>query len=99
MTTEQKHEISIPGLPEGYRLVRVDIKQNDRYRNGDGTSTIVGCEIVIKKIKPRRIVLEETDEDNVESNQHGVAWRGQYFGDHNQVCVLSPKIWRQAREE
>ncbi len=58
--TEQT--IDVTGLPEGYRLVCVDIKQNDRYRNDDGTSTIRGCEIVIEKIKPRRIVLEETEE-------------------------------------
>lgn len=51
MTTEQKHEIEIPGLPGRYRLVRVDIKQNDMYR------------IVVEKTKPRRIVLEETGED------------------------------------
>lgn len=65
MTTEQKHtmvkqvhQIEIPGLPEGYRLVRVEIT-NDRYRNDDGTSTIRGCSIVIEKIQQRRIVFVE----------------------------------------
>ncbi len=66
MTTEQKHLIDIPGLPDGYRLVSVNIKQNDRYRNDDGTSTIAGCDLVIEKIKPR-IVLEETGRWHVNS--------------------------------
>lgn len=78
MTT--KHEIEVPDLPEGYRLVSVNIKQNDRYRNDDGTSTIAGYDLIIEKIKPRRIVLEDTqgdmpvDEDNTDWIYHRSKW-------------------------
>lgn len=67
MTTEQKHEIEIPGLPEGWRAVAYRrLKNGDFYLNEQ-------CEIVenyalkifaliVEKIKPRRIVLEDTGE-------------------------------------
>ena len=93
MTTEQQHTISIPGLPGGYRLVRVDIKQNDRYRNDDGTSTIRGCEIVIEKIQPRRIVPEETEE---RANRGTEQLK---FAKGATVTVNSHKIWRIVEEE
>src|SRR5574343_548001 len=67
MTT--KHEILIPILPDGYRLVSVNIKQNDRYRNDDGTSTIAGCDLIIEKIKPRRVVLEVTGRWHINSTE------------------------------
>ncbi len=94
MTTEQKHLIDIPGLPDGYRLVSVNIKQNDRYRNDDGTSTIAGCDLVIEKIKPRRIVLEETEEDTDPLLYQPIKIDG--------LCVLMVmhnKIWRVVEEE
>lgn len=94
MTTEQKHLIDIPGLPDGYRLVSVNIKQNDRYRNDDGTSTIAGCDLVIEKIKPRRIVLEETEEDTDPLLYQPIKIDG--------LCVLMVmhnKIWRLVEEE
>lgn len=78
MTT--KHEIEIPDLPDGYRPVSVSIKQNDRYRNDDGTSTIAGCDLIIEKIKPSRIVLEDTqgdmpvDEDRTDWIYHSDKW-------------------------
>lgn len=96
--TEQKQDIAIPGLPEGYRLVRLDIKQNDRYRNYDGTSTIRGCEIVIEKctelaptIKPRRMTFEFV----VEVTKDNTAY---FSSEHGYVC-FDNKWWRLVEEE
>ena len=61
MTT--KHEIEIPGLPEGWRAVeaRIDPDQYNKYVGDDGC-LYWNAKIKLEKIKPRRIVLEETDE-------------------------------------
>lgn len=92
MTT--KHEIEIPDLPDGYRLVRVNIKQNDRYRNDDGTSTIAGCDLIVEKIKPRRIVLEETDEPNSNVDMQELSVPGTSI-----QLKHSRKYWRVVEEE
>ncbi len=88
--TEQT--IDVTGLPEGYRLVCVDIKQNDRYRNDDGTSTIRGCEIVVEKIQPRRIVLEETEEGQPPNES-------QWLLGHKIGMFNLEKKWRVVEEE
>ena len=67
MTT--KHEIEIPDLPEGWRAVayRAARRGIDHVlRNGQvtvyrGFSDAVDL-LIVEKIKPRRIILEETSE-------------------------------------
>ena len=103
MTT--KHEIEIPDLPDGWRAVAYRrLKNGDFYLNEQ-------CEIVenyalkifaliVEKIKPRRIVLEETDEIRRVNN-------GEYYY-HNGYALCWPfpsptdlefKIWRVVEEE
>ena len=93
MTTEQKHTINIPGLPGGWRAVayRRPIS-GEYYFYNDGIQqgkTGSGQFLIVEKIKPRRVVLEETDEANIPS---GTTYEPQWFGS---VCMVNqPKIWR-----
>ena len=107
MTT--KHEIEIPDLPEGWRAVayRAARRGIDHVlRNGQvtvyrGFSDAVDL-LIVEKIKPRRVVLEETDETRE-------AIFGEYFfsPDNMKVTVWSysdpsngkHKIWRVVEEE
>ena len=99
MTTEQKHTITIPGLPEGWRAVayRRPVSGEYYFYNDDiqrGT-TGSGQFLIVEKIKPRRIVLEETDEENVCDPDDG--WKDQWFDDMCLSC--QEKIWRVVEEE
>lgn len=67
MTT--KHEIEIPDLPEGWRAVAFrEPRLGEHYLSDINTvirSNFNNCgesNLIVEKIKPRRIVLEETDE-------------------------------------
>lgn len=107
MTT--KHEIEIPDLPEGWRAVayRAARRGIDHVlRNGQvtvyrGFSDAVDL-LIVEKIKPRRIVLEETSE--VRKASHGEYY---YHEDYGRVmrwpCHMQTevkyKIWRVVEEE
>ncbi len=88
-----KHEIEIPGLPNGWRAVsyRRPIS-GEYYFYNDGIQqgkTGSGQFLIVEKIKPRRVVLEETEESNIPS---GNTYEPQWFGS---VCMVNqPKIWR-----
>lgn len=105
MTT--KHEIEIPDLPDGWRPVayRAARRGIDHVlRNGQvtvyrGFSDAVDL-LIVEKIKPRRIVLEETDEIRRVNN-------GEYYY-HNGYALCWPfppptdlefKIWRVVEGE
>lgn len=70
-----KHEIDIPELPEGWKPVA--------FRIGEPNETVIDCGevllldgqtkfpcLIVEKPQPRRIVLEETDEETNEGMQH-----------------------------
>ena len=68
MTTERKHLIDIPGLPEGCRAVAYRIGEIDECcldpRTGEILKLFLTTDvrvIVVEKIKPRRIVPNRTD--------------------------------------
>lgn len=88
-----KHEIEIPGLPGGWRAVayRRPIS-GEYYFYNDGIQqgkTGSGQFLIVEKINPRRVVLEETEEANIPS---GTTYEPQWFGS---VCMVNqPKIWR-----
>lgn len=95
-----KHEIEIPDLPEGWQAVayRIALRGVDHVlRNGkvtiyNGFSDDENL-LIVEKIPPRRIVLEETDEDaNCELPQP--LTDGSYIG----VMVYAHKIWREVKE-
>lgn len=66
MTT--KHEIEIEGLPEGWQAVafRVPVREKDyillKGKIHPVTWTTYTEQLIVEKIKPRRIVLEEVTE-------------------------------------
>lgn len=102
-----KYEIEIPDLPDGWRAVA--------YRIGVNGETIIDCGeivtldadtkfpcLIVEKIKPRRIVLEETSEFRKVKN-------GEYYFsplyqsvrlnvDPSQSC-MKYKIWRVVEDE
>lgn len=103
MTTEQKHEIEIPGLPKWWRAVAYRLaKQGEYYWDGisvkyaernHGAHSHLPV-IIIEEIKRRRIVLEETEEDTDPLLYQPIKIDG--------LCVLMVmhnKIWRVVEEE
>jgi len=59
---KMKYEIEIEGLPEGWEIEKCDIKGD--ISSNDASFKYINAVIRITKKQPRRIVLEETDEDN-----------------------------------
>ena len=100
MTTEQKHEIEIPGLLEkGYRAVAYRVPEVGEYYI-DSCGELIRfygghdfMKLIVEKIKPRRIVLEETEER--------ANWGTEQlkFAKGTTVTVNSHKIWREVKEE
>lgn len=103
-----KHEIEIPDLPEGWRAVAHRIPVNGlEYTLSDTGRPFICMTIdypclIVKKIKPRRIVLEETDEVREvvlgeyffsPANMKVMAWP--YSNQSNEKY----KIWRIVEEE
>ena len=98
MTT--KHEIEMPDLPEGWRSVEARIDPDLTKYIGDDGNLYLKAKVKLEKIKPRRIVLEETDEIRRVNN-------GEYYY-HNGYALCWPfppptdlefKIWRVVEEE
>ena len=94
-----KHEIEIEGLPEGWRAVAFRVpKDGESIIDFSGDlRTVAGHynhpRLIVEKIPPRRIVLEETGEDaNCELPQP--LTDGSYIG----VMVYAHKIWRVVEE-
>ena len=61
-----KHEIEIPDLPEGWEAVAYKVPEVGEYYFGPGGITLARVKfenlwLVVRKKRPRRIVLEETD--------------------------------------
>lgn len=82
-----KHTIDIEGLPEGYEVSEVELKTKHVWRENEIFA--IDAVIHLKKKQPRRIVLEETAEDN----KSGVLGPNtQQFGDV--YIVNQKKIWR-----
>ena len=102
-----KHEIEIEGLPEGWRAVayRVPVDKIEHVLTDDCEIILVNnirfpC-LIVEKISPRRIVLEETEEER--SVSYG-DWYEDDLGRVNQWLNKSygssrcVKIWKQVKE-
>lgn len=98
-----KHEIEIPGLPEGWKAVayRRPMKDIDYVLTQYGVRLYIHYTfdhmLIVKKIKPRRIVLEETEE--VRSAQIGEFYalsdgRLIQHGGSSRPTADSYTIWR-----
>ena len=91
MTPEQKHEISIQGLPKGWRAVEVMIDPMSCNYIGDDGYTYITAKIKIEKIKPRRMTFEFV----VEVTKDNTAY---FSSEHGYVC-FDNKWWRLVEEE
>lgn len=106
MTTEKLHKFAVPDLPQGWRAVACRVpKKGESILTIHGTITTVTNEgwtelrLIVEKIKPRRIVLEETDESPRRAEP------GEYYFDDYGIIRASGrtsnnyKIWREVKEE
>lgn len=102
-----KHEIEIPGLPDGWRAAAYRRPVfGEYYFYNDGIQqgkTGSGQFLIVEKIKPRRIVLELTDKDH-----NSVAEDGEFILSSNHDFLLQKdgrygsghvQIWRVVEEE
>ena len=93
--------IEVEGLPEGYRGVSINIPTyGQSYWNGHnvcvaGTSTPGYAYLIIEKIQPLRIVLEETSDYNKE--YYSGLYETQVFS--NGLRLRNQKhVWREVKE-
>ncbi len=105
MTNETLHAISIPGLPGGWRAVAYRVpKYEDNYLSPDGLVETCRCcmyvpRLIVEKIQPRRIVLEETDEFRHPKYMEWYEHMGEIVRWPCKVNSLSVnKIWREVKE-
>lgn len=56
-----KQEIEIEGLPEGFRVVAIDMTEDGTYKRNNDTYCF--ARVRLEKIKLRRIVLELTEDE------------------------------------
>lgn len=81
-----KHEIEIKGLPEGFELTKIKIT------NPIDKISPVCALAYIQKIKPRRIVLEETDTPDNSSGCKSMTVNG------ISITICGNKIWSEVKE-
>lgn len=95
-----KHEIEIEGLPEGWEAVAFRKPKEDEYIFCNDTGCVVhsiqripALRLIVKKKQPRRIVLEETDEENYRYVS------GQYKSYNAGEFILSGTryVWREVK--
>lgn len=98
-TMMTKHEIEIPDLPDGWRPVAYRNANTGEFVIGSGgveqvrgsiTKTITRY-LIVEKIKPRSIKLEETEEDSI-GNQ-------EIYISGTLISIKTSKIWRVVEEE
>lgn len=97
-----KHEIEIPDLPEGWKAVAYGkVVWGEWYLTERGIVRRCECTgmqypaLIVEKIQPRRIVLEETEEDNQIDGHSGIF----YLQDFKDIKLWNqPKIWREVKE-
>lgn len=96
-----KYEIEIEGLPEGWKPVacRVPMIGEPCFEDGNifvAKASISPC-LIVEKIKPRRIVLEETEELS-DPEWTGQIWVIMKDGNIAEIRVRSDKVWREVKE-
>lgn len=95
MKTTTKQTIEVEGLPEGCEAVSVMFEPNyfNKYTGDDGY-IYFEAKVKVKKIKPRRIVLEETGEDNIKVVGE---WYRQCFSN-GVILQGQAKLWKEVKE-
>lgn len=91
--------IEIEGLPEGWKAVAYRCPRNyEKFFDGEEIHT-AGADmafghLIVEKIQPRRIVLEETEQDNKRS---GLGFLSQQFSSGITIYDAH-KIWKEVKE-
>lgn len=100
-----KHEIDIPGLPEGWKAVAFRVpKYGESIIDYSGDlRTVTGHyqqpRLIVEKIPPRRIVLEETGEfRKAKPNEYYEYCGGISQNNRYTDSVGEYKIWRVVEE-
>ena len=88
-----KHEIEIPDLPEDLEPVAYKVPEVGEYYFGSGGITLARVKfenlwLIVRKKQPRRIVLEETEEDTDNSHNHTIYVKG------ITIDIYSNKLWK-----
>ena len=88
-----KHEIEIPDLPEGWEAVAYREPKAGEYYLGSGGIKLLHRDfdtvwLIVRKKQPRRIVLEETEEDTENSRNHTIYVKG------ITIDIYSNKLWK-----
>ena len=95
----EKHEIEIEGLPGGMIAHSVKVIELD---SGDSEQCTYNAQVIAKRVKPRRIVLEETDEVRLVSpgEHYGYVEDKIYIGmwPAPNCSLRSYRIWREVNE-
>ena len=90
-----KYEIDIKGLPEGWKAVAYRaplIHENYLSCNvvEKANSNLLNFWLVVEKIQPLRIVLEETEEKHLGCQT--------LYIDDTEFMIMTDKVWREVKE-
>lgn len=104
MTT--KYEIELPRMPDGWKPIAFrSPKKGECFLMDDGDVEMAGNDrhsmrIIVEKIKPRRIVLEETGEFRCgKKGEYCEQTNGMIWLNINNHTTNAYKIWREVKEE
>lgn len=84
------HQISIPGLPEGYRAVEFKIDPKSCIHIGDDGNKYITAKLQLEKIKPRRVVLEEITKEEYYRIFHDEPF--------DKIYDMGGSYWKQVKE-
>jgi len=87
-----KHEIEIEGLPGGMIAHSVKVIELD---SGDSEQCTYNAQVIAKRVKPRRIVLEETDEEN---HRYASGTYATYSVSRSMLIGGTKMKWREVKE-
>ena len=98
-----KYEIEIEGLPEGWRPVahrlpkigdHVLYQGTIHHLDGDG----IFERLVLEKIQPRRVILEETQDNRVPIDGEWIESFGGFSKQIGRLYIGTYQIWREVKE-
>jgi hypothetical protein len=93
----KQQTIEVEGLPEGWKAVAYRIpKINEHVLGDDGKIWLVQTEqeckqLVVEKIQPRRIVLEETDIELPQGYQ-------EFYISGTLLEIKTSNLWKEVKE-
>ena len=102
MRAKMKYEIDIEGLPEGWEPVAYRVPETGEWfltpysKEAHRAIVCVQEAFILKKIQPRRIVLEETAELS-DPEWSGQTWVITEDGNIAEIRVRSDKVWREVK--